>query len=205
MSTSGKKLCVRHGGAICAVIASLCTIRDPSSVEVKPFLQSYTHVPQYSQDNSSWKNDFAYFRYIGQCLSCEICKLAKYSTSCRSIVCKNLNEILIKCIDALVDAEPLHLFPSINSDLIQKAGNQSIAEKERKRILAMNKNLVTTNHDDPDIDASRIKKQKSEFYDLPGPGLAALPDSSPGAGAGLSSSEGTLAAVFSVSTILDIW
>ena len=164
-SSFGRAVCAKNSGAICATLASLCTLRMNLSVN-DIFTSLFNH------NTSGGRNDAQYRRHIEQCLCAELSQLTRYFPACQSLVCDGGIHFLGKTVCAMLDANTLNRFPSDNNKLMMSVGGKRSKEKEHSRLLAANAsyNSATKRGDKScDIEAIGIHRQKNDAFDTPGP------------------------------------
>jgi len=173
MSTHGRVVWGRHAGGICAALASLCTLESQGIVKAEGLFKSHLfQLPRRKDSDSVTKNDKIYHRQVGQCFSAELCKVARISRTCLSILSLGVSEVLNTCIEALTDASILNRFPTINSSLLIAIGGERSKEKEKIRLEAIHEYAIDAGRGGehhPDLEASGIRRQKKDVMDTPGP------------------------------------
>jgi hypothetical protein len=173
-SSFGRAMCAKHSGAICATLASLCTLRINLSVnDIFSSLFNDSSQPSTSSSGSpGGGSDAQYRRHVEQCLCAELSQLTRCFHSCHNLVFGGGIIFLEKIICAMLDANTLNRFPSENIKLMMSVGGKRSKEKEQARLLYVNascNSATKRGFQSCDIEAIGIHRQKNDVFDTPGP------------------------------------
>ena len=108
-------------------------------------------------------------KYLRQCLSAELCRLSHVSRSCDTLVRNGMCEALTSFLDGMADASCLERFPTCSLDCMEEIGGPNSRAKERARLHDAHKAVQIDMRNDPDCDASGIRRPKDTTFDAPGP------------------------------------